>query len=105
MDDPEDYLIISSLQEDGRKLRPGDWVERISSALASFDENRRLHYSASVHPCIIDGEKCLVVARGLEQADPAAYAFVMEFARANRLRILADRRSGARALPLPPASS
>ncbi|MEO1766101.1 DUF3579 domain-containing protein [Thiobacter aerophilum] len=101
MDHPDDYLIISSLQEDGKRLRPGDWVERISSALANFDEHRRLHYSTSVHPCIIEGEKCLVVARGLETADPAAYAFVMEFARANRLRILADRRSGARALPLP----
>lgn len=101
MDDGKDYLIISGQQEDGRKLRPADWVERISSALATFDQQHRLHYSASVHPCIIDGEKCLVVARGLEQANPAAYAFVMEFARSNRLRILDDRRKGERALPLP----
>jgi len=104
MDKAQDYLIISGVREDGRKLRPTDWVERISSALATFDENRRLRYSASVHPCIIDGEKCLVVARGLEQANPAAYAFVMEFARANGLRILTDRRTGERALPVvPPA--
>lgn len=103
MDESGDYLIISGQQEDGKRLRPADWVERISSALASFDESHRLRYSASVHPCIIDGEKCLVVARGLAQANPEAYAFVMEFARSNRLRILEDRRRGERALPLPTA--
>jgi hypothetical protein len=105
MDTPSDYLIVSGVQEDGKKLRPTDWVERISSALATFDENRRLHYSESVHPCLIDGEKCLVVARCLEEMNPAAYAFVMNFAHSNKLRILADRRNDERALPcaIPPA--
>ena len=99
MDLPTDRYVITSLQEDGRKLRPGDWVERIACALASFDENRRLHYSESVQPCVINGEKCLVVARGLEQVDPQAYEFVMEFARSNKLTVQPDRRVGERALP------
>lgn len=99
MDLPTEHFIISGIQEDGKKLRPTDWVERISSTLASFDENHRLHYSVSVQPCLIDGEKCLVVARCLETSNPAAYEFVMEFARSNKLRILADRRLNERALP------
>lgn len=99
-----DYFVISGVQEDGKKLRPTDWVERISSALASFDENRRLHYSSSVHPCIIDDEKCLVVARDLEQINPPAYRFVVEFARSNNLRILTDRRRDGRALLSTPPS-
>lgn len=101
MDLPMDRYVITSLQEDGKKLRPGDWVERIAGALASFDESRRLRYSVSVQPCVINGEKCLVVARGLEQADPPAYKFVMEFARSNKLSIQLDRRVGDRALPCP----
>ncbi|MBT9612260.1 MAG: DUF3579 domain-containing protein [Burkholderiales bacterium] len=96
---PTDHFIISGVQEDGKKLRPTDWVERISSTLASFDANHRLHYSVSVQPCLIDGEKCLVVARCLEQSNPSAYEYVMEFARSNQLRILADRRTDERALP------
>jgi hypothetical protein len=96
---PTDRYVITSLQEDGRKLRPGDWIERIACALASFDENCRLRYSASVQPCIIDGEKCLVVARGLEQTNPQGYEFVMEFARSNKLRMQPDRRTEDRALP------
>ena len=105
MTSPTDFFIISGIQEDGKKLRPTDWVERISSTLASFDENHRLHYSQSVQPCLIDGEKCLVVARCLEENNPPAYEFVMEFARSNKLRILADRRTDERALPcaIPPA--
>lgn len=105
MSDPDERFIISGIREDGKPLRPTDWVERLSSVLASFDENRRLRYSDSVQPCIIGGEKCLVVARGLETVNPAAYAFVMDFARSNGLRILADRRQGERALPAhPPAA-
>lgn len=107
MDAPRDYLIVSGTQEDGKKLRPTDWVERISSSLATLDEHHRLHYSASVQPCVVDGEKCLAVARCLEQANPAAYAFVMEFARSNQLRVFADRRTDARALAcmVPPPDS
>lgn len=96
---PTEHFIISGVQENGKKLRPNDWVERISSTLASVDAKNRLHYSSSVQPCLIDGEKCLVVARGLEQSNPAAYEFVMEFARSNQLTIRADRRTGDRALP------
>jgi len=96
---PTDRYVITSQQENGKKLRPGDWIERIACALASFDENCRLRYSVSVQPCVIDGEKCLVVARGLEQTDPQGYEFVMEFARSNQLRIQPDRRMDDRALP------
>lgn len=96
---PTDYFIISGMQEDGGELHPTDWVERISSTLASFDGNYRLHYSQSVQPCLLDGEKCLVVARSLEESNPSAYEFVMEFARSNKLRILPDRRTDERALP------
>jgi hypothetical protein len=94
------YLVISSVNEEGMRFRPADWIERISSALARRDHLNRLHYSPSVHPCYIAGEKCLVVARQLEELDPLAYRYIMDFAQANKLRIQIDRRTDDRALPL-----
>ncbi len=94
----KDDLIITGTTESGHPFRPSDWSERLSSTLASFLVDHRLRYSPGVQPCILDGERCLVVARWLEEADPAAYAYVMGFARDNRLRIQIDRRGGQRAL-------
>jgi hypothetical protein len=96
----QDILVIQGVKENGEMLRPADWVERISSILASFDSDHRLRYSRSVQPCVVDGEKCLVVARGLEESNPEAYQFILEFALSNSLRIFVDRRKGDRALKL-----
>ena len=94
----EEILVIHSARVDGGKLRPSDWIERISSTLASFGSDHRLHYDRSVCPCIVEGEKCLVVARGLAEINPGAYEFIMNFANSNKLTIKADRRVGERAL-------
>jgi len=90
--------VIRGVTDDGKKLRPSDWIERISSTLASFGTDQRLHYSNAVAPCMIDGEKCLVVARNLNELNPEAYEFVMGFAKSNQLSIVEDRRVGDRAL-------
>jgi len=96
-----DRVVIEGIKEDGSKLRPSDWIERISSTLAHFGSDHRLQYSDSVKPCIIEGNKCLVVARCLEESYPEMYQFVMAFATSNNLRIQADRREGERALSCP----
>lgn len=90
--------VIRGVTEEGKKLRPSDWIERISSTLASFGTDQRLQYSNAVAPCMIDGEKCLVVARNLSDINPEAYEFVMGFAKSNQLSIKEDRRVGDRAL-------
>ncbi len=92
----DEKLIIRGVTEEGKTLRPGDWSERISSTLASFGIDHRLHYSTAVAPCMIDGEKCLVVARNLREINPEAYDYIMEFARSNQLCIREDRREGKR---------
>ena len=94
----EEILVIHSTREDGGRLRPSDWIERISSTMASFNGDHRLQYARSVQPCIVGGEKCLVVARGLEESNPVAYEYIMNFARSNRLKVKEDRRYGERAL-------
>ena len=97
MADNENW-VIRGVTDDGRKLRPSDWIERLSSTLASFGVDQRLQYSKAVAPCTIDGEKCLVVARNLQEMNPIAYDFVMGFAKSNQLSIREDKRLGDRAL-------
>lgn len=96
----EDILVIQGVREDGGKLRPSDWIERISSTLASFGTDHRLQYCKGVQPCVVKGEKCLVVARGLEESNPEAYQFILQFAQSNHLRTFEDRRTGNRAMML-----
>lgn len=80
-------LVIESINEDGSKFRPSDWVERISTSLASFGRDHRLHYSKTAQPGVINGEKCLVVDKALYEKDPAAFEYIIGFAKANRLRV------------------
>ena len=94
----DEKWVIRGVTEEGKKLRPSDWIERISSTLASFGSDQRLQYSTAVAPCMINGEKCLVVARNLNDINPDAYEFVMNFAKSNQLSIREDRREGDRAL-------
>ncbi len=94
----DDVHVIQGIKEDGAKLRPSDWIERLSSTLASFGSDQRLKYHEFVQPCVMNGEKCLIVARGLSRKNPEMYDFVMNFAKGNKLQIMTDRREGDRAL-------
>ncbi|MEO5573696.1 MAG: DUF3579 domain-containing protein [Gammaproteobacteria bacterium] len=80
-------LVIESVNEDGGKFRPSDWIERISTSLAIFGPDHRLQYSKKAQPGMINGEKCLIVDQALNEKDPAAYEYILNFATANRLRI------------------
>lgn len=88
-------VVIHGIREDGKKFRPSDWIERLSATLASFGADQRLSYARSAKPCVIDGEKCLVVEAELAQTNPEAYDFIIDFARSNQLRIEKNRRKQA----------
>jgi hypothetical protein len=79
--------VIDGMTEDGRRFRPSDWVDRISTALASFGPDHRLRYSEDVRPCFIEGRKCLLVKKHLEKENPTAYEYVCSFVRTNGLRM------------------
>ena len=72
-------LVIESVGEDGRKFRPSDWIERISTTLAEFGPDHRLHYDERVRPQVINGEKCLVVDKTLKESNPQAYDYIFNF--------------------------
>lgn len=88
-----DSIVIEGVDINGHKFRPSDWAERVAAILASYDEDRRLRYSMDVSPCTIQGMRCLMVAKDMEQRNPDGYRFVMQFANDNHLRVQLDRRT------------
>jgi len=92
-DENSETIVIEGIDSGGHKFRPSDWAERIAAILASYDEDRRLRYSIDVSPCTIQGTRCLIVAKDMEQRNPEGYKFIMQFAGDNHLRIQLDRRT------------
>ncbi|WP_319381700.1 DUF3579 domain-containing protein [Thiomicrorhabdus sp.] len=79
--------IIQGVTEDGRKFRPSDWIDRISSMMASYGESHRLVYSELLHPELFEGQKCLIIDTSLEQENPTMYRYVMNFVKTNKLQM------------------
>ncbi len=79
-------LIIEGVREDGSKFRPSDWAERLSTTLAQFGADHRLHYAKGVQPIMRNGIKCLTIDIDLEADNPSAYHYIIEFSNSNNLR-------------------
>lgn len=77
--------IIESVTQDGKRFRPSDWIDRLSSWDATFAQHR-LVYSERLHPVNIKGEKCLAIEPELKEQAPAMYEQIIGFARANKLK-------------------
>jgi len=78
---------VRSVTLDGRRFRPSDWIERISTQLATFGPDHRLHYSEDIQPRMVDGEKCLVIDPALEKNNPSAHEYIMTFIETNQLEM------------------
>lgn len=79
-------IIIQGITEEGQVFRPSDWAERMSGGLSTF-RNRRIIYSPQLQPIMKEGYKCVLLDPELEKTNPALYRSIMEFARANKLKI------------------
>ncbi|MEQ1663049.1 MAG: DUF3579 domain-containing protein [Thiobacillus sp.] len=78
-------FIIRGLTQKGALFRPSDWADRLAGAFAVVDPNNRMSYSPYVQPTTLDGVKCVIVDRTLQQTDPHAFRFLQDFARTNEL--------------------
>lgn len=92
----KDHIVIEGKNPENRRFRPSDWSERLASNFACFGADHRLRYSPLIYPAQIDGIPCLMVAKHLEKSDPAAFAFIMQFAVENNLCVRDDRRQEPR---------
>ncbi len=80
-------IVIEGVTEDGKRFRPSDWIERISGNLSTFGNDRRIRYSRYLQPQILQGQKCLVIDPELREKSQAAFNYLMDFAKDNKLRV------------------
>ena len=80
-------LVVRSVNEEGRRFRPSDWIERISTTMATFGDDHRLNYSDAVRPRMVEGEKCLVIDPSLKETNPTGFEYIMSFVNANQLQM------------------
>jgi len=89
-DAPE--IVIEGITDRGEPFRPSDWAERLSGMLSVFSESGHLEYSPYLKPIFAGGNHCVAVDRTLETVNPQAFAFLLQFAKDNRLRMRPGRR-------------
>ena len=55
--------------------------------MSAFGGDHRMQYSPFVHPVTANGVRCVVVDARLEQVEPMAYRFLLNFAKDNELQV------------------
>jgi hypothetical protein len=80
-------FVILGVTLDGKPFRPSDWAERLCGVMAAFGGDNRMRYSPFVHPVTAAGVRCVVVDVRLEQLEPMAYRFLLNFAKDNELQV------------------
>lgn len=96
--------LVSGMNTRGVKFRPSDWIERIASTFASFDERQRLQYLPNLTPRMHGGEWCLFVAHELATLNPAAFEYIMSFVNSNQLAVTTLEHGQMPAAELPLAN-
>ncbi len=96
-------LFIQGVTTAGRTFRPSDWAERLAGVMSQFrpggaTPGSHLSYSPWCVPTTLAGIKCVIVDRDMQEAEPMAWDFCMNFARDNALQVVE-----ACLLPDPPA--
>lgn len=80
-------IVIEGVTPQGKVFRPSDWAERMSGAMASF-KNSRIQYSPMLQPSVNnEGFKCVLLDPKLKESSPQVYNAILEFAKANNLKI------------------
>ena len=97
----EQNQVTAGMPENDAAFDPSVWIENLASILAGFLADPRLRFEHGIQPNVVDGELCLLLATWLETSDRAAYDYVMDYARANRVRLQLDRRTGDRSIQKP----
>ena len=80
-------FIISGITEDGARFRPSDWAERLCASVANFGADGRIKRSPFVKIDLKGNEKRLVIDARLAETNNQGFAFIRNFANANRMRI------------------
>ena len=92
----KNQILIMGRNRSGALFRPSDWAERLCGVLSCFDNPKlfssqtqnHLSFSAYAYPTVFDRVKSVALDQRLEQLEPAAYRFILNFAQENELEQL-----------------
>jgi hypothetical protein len=80
-------FVILGTTRDGKPFRPSDWAERLCGVMSAFGGEHRTQYSPFVYPITANGVRCVVVDVRLDEIEPMAYRFLVNFAKDNELQV------------------
>lgn len=80
-------IIIKGITTEGRKFRPSDWAQRLTTAVATPGPGRRIRFHPKVKMATIEGVNAVVIDADLAEEEPLLYEFLLGFARNNELQI------------------
>jgi len=89
-DSPE--IVIQGVTRSDQPFRPSDWAERLCGMMSVLGADRHLSYSPFLKPIIAAGVRCVVVDVKLEDMDPQAFRFLLDFAKDNELKLRPGRK-------------
>ncbi|MDQ5914204.1 MAG: hypothetical protein QG592_311 [Pseudomonadota bacterium] len=81
-------FIIVGLTKDGKKFRPSDWADRLCGVMSAFGAEKKIKFSPYVGPGDYSGDKAVFVDGRLEEVEPMAYRFLLNFAADNDLQVI-----------------
>ena len=81
-------IVIEGVTLAGRVFRPSDWAERLCGIMSTFGGEKQMRYSRYVRPMMLDGVRCVVVEPALQEIEPRAYRFLLDFATDNELVVI-----------------
>ena len=86
-------LFIQGVTTSGRTFRPSDWAERLAGVMSQFrpggaTPGSHLRYSPWCIPTSLGSVKCVIVHRDMQEEEPMAWDFCMNFARDNDLQVV-----------------
>jgi len=81
-------LIIHGITREGKKFRPSDWAQRLTTAVASYGPGRRIKFHPKVRMATLDGINCVVIMADLEESDPMLFEFLINFGKENHLELI-----------------
>lgn len=87
-------IVIQGLTSAGKPFRPSDWAERLAGVMSIFGADHRMSYSPYVKPITYEGTRSVWVDKKLNELEPRAYAFLLNFAKDNDLKLV-DGAQGA----------
>ena len=90
-------FIIFGITSTGEKFRPSDWIERFCGVMAPYDTTfqssgervniqKGMGYSDLVFPTTHKGERVVIAMEQLNDIEPLAWEFVLNFIKENDLK-------------------